>query len=139
MASKKTIDPNQPLTAKQQAFCRYYIECNNGTEAAIKAGYKETNAVTVASENLSKANVRAEITRLKAELQKSSIATGQEVMEYFTKVMNGEIKDQFGLDAPLSERTKAAQELAKRTVDWDNRAKGNADAVVQIKLDWTRE
>ncbi len=139
MASKKTIDPNQPLTAKQLAFCRYYIECNNGTEAAIKAGYKETNAKTVASQNLSKANVMQEISKLRSELKKDSIATGQEVMEYFTKVMNGEIKDQFGLDAPLSERTKAAQELAKRTVDWENRTKGNADAVVQIKLDWSRD
>ena len=31
--------------------------------------------------------------------------------------MRGEVKDQFGLDAPLAERTKAAVELAKRKVD----------------------
>ena len=60
-------------------------------------------------------------------------------MEYFTRVMNGEEKDQFGLDAPLSERTRAAQELAKRTIDLDNRMQGKADNVIQIKLDWGRE
>ena len=38
-------------------------------------------------------------------------------MRYFTSVMRGEVKDQFGLDAPLAERTKAAVELAKRKVD----------------------
>ena len=31
--------------------------------------------------------------------------------------MRGEEKDQFGLDAPLSERTNAARELARRIVD----------------------
>lgn len=50
--------------------------------------------------------------------------------------MRGEVKDQFGLEAPLSERTKAAVELAKRTVDLDNKLNGKADAVVEIKLDW---
>ena len=72
-------------------------------------------------------------------MTKASIATAQEVMEYFTKVMHGEIKDQFGLDAPLSERTRAAQELAKRTVDIDNRNKGQADAKVEISLNWKRD
>ena len=57
-------------------------------------------------------------------------------MEYLSKVMRGEVKDQFGLEAPLSERTKAAVELAKRTVDLDNKLNGKADAVVEIKLDW---
>ena len=71
-------------------------------------------------------------------MKSSSIASAQEVMEYFTRVMKGEEKDQFGLDAPLSERTRAAQELAKRTVDIENRIQGRADNVIEIKLDWQR-
>lgn len=59
-------------------------------------------------------------------------------MQYFSSVMRGEVKDQFGLEAPLSERTKAAQELAKRTVDILNRQNGVADQKVEIKLDWSR-
>ena len=59
-------------------------------------------------------------------------------MEFFTKVMRGQVKDQFGLDAPLSERTRAAQELAKRTIDIDNRLKGVADNVTEVKIDWGR-
>lgn len=72
------------------------------------------------------------------EARKETQATASEVMEYFTKVMRGEEKDQFGLDAPLSERTKAAQELAKRTIDIENRASGKADERIEIKLDWSR-
>ena len=68
------------------------------------------------------------------------IASGQEVMEFFTKVMNGEVKDQFELDAPLSERLKAANELAKRTVDIANKVAGvtQGQNEVTIKLDWSR-
>ena len=60
-------------------------------------------------------------------------------MEFFTKMMNGEIKDQFGLEATNADRIKAAQEIAKRTVDLENRASGTPDGVVQIKLDWRRD
>lgn len=72
-------------------------------------------------------------------MKRRSVADAEEVMEYFSSVMRGEVKDQFGLDAPLSERTRAAQELAKRTIDIENRANGKADNVVEIKLDWSRE
>ncbi len=38
-------------------------------------------------------------------------------MEFFTAVMNGEIKDAFDLPPSLQDRLNAAKELAKRTVD----------------------
>ena len=55
------------------------------------------------------------------QLEKETTATAQEVMEFFTSVMRGEVADQFGLDASIADRTRAAQELAKRTVDIENR------------------
>lgn len=73
-----------------------------------------------------------------AEARTESVAAATEVMEYFTRVMRGEEKDQFGLDAPLSERTRAAQELAKRTIDIENRMTGVSDQKIEIKLDWSR-
>lgn len=51
------------------------------------------------------------------QLKKETIADADEILQYLTSVMRGEIKDQFGLDAPLSERTSAAKELAKRVID----------------------
>lgn len=57
-------------------------------------------------------------------------------MQYFTDVMRGKITDQFGLDASLSERTKAAQELAKRQIDIPNRLAGNEEPTLTIKLDF---
>jgi phage terminase small subunit len=54
------------LTAKQERFCQEYINCLNGTEAAIKAGYSAKTAQEISAQNLSKLII---INRLK-ELQK---------------------------------------------------------------------
>lgn len=128
-----------PLNPRQKKFCQYYVELGNGSQAALKAGYKETTAPWQAAQLLQKPHIKAEIDRLNQPQEGKRIATAQDVMEFFTKMMNGEIKDQFGLDASNSDKIKAAQEIAKRTVDIDNRVAGKADAVVQIKLDWDRE
>ena len=72
------------------------------------------------------------------ELDKDSIADANEIMQYFTGVMRGEVKDQFGLDAPLSERTSAAKELAKRLIDIPNKASESENAI-NIVLDWKRD
>lgn len=124
------------LSQKQKDFCKYYIETGNATQSAIRAGYAEKGAPQTASRLLRYVHVRDEIAKVRAEMDKDKVATAEEVMQYFTSVMRGEIKDQFGLDASLSERTRAAQELARRTVDIDNRNKGQADAKVEIVLDW---
>lgn len=60
------------------------------------------------------------------------IATGDEVMEFFTKVMRGEIKDAFGLDPSLADRKDAAKEIAKRTVDIEAR-KANVDIIKNMQ------
>lgn len=127
------------LTNRQLIFIDKYIELDNATQAAIAAGYSPKTAHVTSSRILANDKVKKEILRRQDEMRKPTIASAQEVMEYFTKVMKGEILDQFGLEAPLSERTRAAQELAKRTVDLENRAKGQADAEIKITLDWSRD
>ena len=63
MSEKKV---NIKLTAKQERFCQEYVNCMNGTESAIKAGYSAKTAQVIATENLLKPMI---INRLK-ELQK---------------------------------------------------------------------
>ena len=137
---KENKTTKKKLTPKQKRFIDKYIELGNGTQAYIEAGYKASTpevAKVEASKLLTKPYILEQISSKQEAMSKSTIATAQEVMEYFTRVMKGEEKDQFGLDAPLSERTKAAQELARRTVDIQNRLEGKADAEVKIILDWT--
>lgn len=130
---------DRPLSPKQELFCQYYIEDFNGQQAAIKAGYSEASAKEIASENLTKPNVAKRIKILRERAAAPHIATSTEVMQFFSDVMNGKIKDQFGLEASLADRTRAGIELAKRTVDLDQKLAGKPDATIEIKLDWKRD
>lgn len=100
------------LTEKQKRFIDYYIEKANGTEAAKLAGYKGNNLNRIASQNLSKLDKYIKV-KLQ-EKENNRIASQDEVLQYLTKVMRGEEKDQFGLDASLQDRTKCAELLGKR-------------------------
>lgn len=102
------------MTEKQKAFCDYYIETGNATESAIKAGYSKKTAKVIGSENLTKPYLKQYIEERLAKIEDARIAKGEEVLQYLTKVMRGEEKDQFGLDAALQDRTKAAELLGKR-------------------------
>nr|DAW06455.1 MAG TPA: Terminase small subunit [Caudoviricetes sp.] len=100
------------LTEKQKRFIDYYVETANATESAKKAGYSSKTAKNIGAENLTKLNYFIQ-ERLQ-QLEDSRIASQEEVLQYLTKVMRGEEKDQFGLDASLQDRTKCAELLGKR-------------------------
>ena len=102
------------LNERQKAFADYYIQTGNATEAAIKAGYSEKTARSIGSENLTKPDICAYIEERMAEQGEKRIADANEVIEFYTAVMRGEVKDQFGLDASLSDRLKAGDALMKR-------------------------
>lgn len=105
---------DKKLTPKQKAFADYYIETGNATESAIKAGYNKKTARQIGSMNLTKVDIKQYIEERLSKIEDERIAKGEEVLQYLTKVMRGEEKDQFGLDASLQDRTKAAELLGKR-------------------------
>lgn len=104
------------LSEKQKAFADYYIETGNASES-YKRAYKcenDTTARTNANKNLQKPTIKAYLDERLKKIADERIAKPTEVLQYLTKVMRGEEKDQFDLDAPLNERTKAAELLGKR-------------------------
>ena len=105
------------LTPKQKAFADEFLKCGNQTEAAKRAGYSEKTARQAGAENMKKPVVLEYIQKRQKQIDDARIADITEIMQYLTSVMRGEVKDQFDLDAPLSERTKCAQELLKRNMD----------------------
>ena len=112
------------LNERQKAFADYYIQTGNATEAAIKAGYSEKTARFIGSENLTKPDISAYIKERLDEQSNKRVADANEVIEFYTAVMRGEVKDQFGLDASLSDRLKAGDALMKRYAVTDNGSKG---------------
>lgn len=115
------------LTPKQKAFADYFIECGNATEAAKKAGYSETSARQIAVENMSKPSISAYINERMGEQDANRVASADEVLQFYTSVMRGEIKDAFGMDPGLSERLKAADSLYKRYAAANEKQKGTME------------
>lgn len=122
------------LTEKQLKFADYFLEMGNATEAAIKAGYSEKYAGTNTDKLLKNTNVKEYIEQRKKQLDTERIANQEEVLEYLTAVMRGNEKDQFGLDAALADRTKAAELLGKRYRLFTDKVEhsGNVEGVVIV-------
>lgn len=124
---------DEKLTPKQKLFCEEYLKSGNATEAAKKAGYKETSCRVIAAENLSKPAISAYIKRRLDEQEAALVADANEVLQFYSAVMRGEVKDQFGMDASLSDRLKAADSLAKRLAAAE--LKPNAEDAVRVIID----
>ena len=117
-----------PLSVKEAKFISLFIANGNVARSLRESG--------LTWKNLSgKDYITDEITYRLDQLKKQTIADADEIMQYFTSVMRGEVKDQFGLDAPLAERTKAAQELAKRIVDIEDDVDTTVPEI-KVTLNW---
>lgn len=114
------------LTLKQKKFADEYIISGNATQAAIKAGYKEKTAYKTGAENLRKPQIKSYIEERLSELSSKKIADQDEVLQFFTSVMRGEILEPYALGLgngaqqiievkpSAATRKSAAVELAKR-------------------------
>ena len=133
------------LTERQKAFCDYYIETLNATEAARRAGYSEKTAKEIGCENLTKPNIQVYIQERMKQMGKERIASAEEVLEYLTRVMRGEEKEKLleyneegeetivSVPPSIRERTKAAELLGKRYALFID--KGQVDVSVNKSLE----
>jgi phage terminase small subunit len=102
------------LKPKELKFAEEWLKTTNATQSAIKAGYSERTAYSAGNRLLKKVEVRQYIDERLAEMKESSIADTNEVMQFLSSTMRGDIPDQFGLDPALNDRLKAAELLGKR-------------------------
>lgn len=122
------------MNPRQKAFADYYIETGNASEAAKKAGYKPDGLNKRVSRLMANDGISQYIKERMEQADKKRIASADEVIAFYTAVIRGEVKDQFGLDASLADRIKAADSLMKRynVADDRNRAtKEKLDAVLR--------
>ena len=118
---------NNKITTQQLLFIQNYITNGfNATQAAIDANYHSksrdalkarNNIAKMASELLRRPAISEEISlRLKAQ-EDAKIASATEILQFYTSVMRGEVLDQFGIEASLDTRIKAANEMAKHKIE----------------------
>ena len=114
------------LTERQRRFVDEYIISGNATEAARNAGYSEKYAGTNSDKLLKNTNVKAELDKRMQEVQTNKIAKAEEVLEFLTASMRGEILEptlvttEFGgqdikeVKPNVSTRIRAGELLGKR-------------------------
>ncbi|CCL10417.1 TPA: terminase small subunit [Clostridioides difficile] len=131
------------LTEKQKRFCDYYIETGNATEAAIRAGYSEKTAKVIGAENLTKPYLKSYIDERIGQLESNRIADAKEVMEYLTKIVRNEAKEEVVVvseygpeiikkDVSIRDRNKAAELLGKRYRLFTDKVEVEGTGIVQI-------
>ena len=139
------------LTIKQKAFADYYIELGNATEAYIKAGYKVTKrevAEANARKLLGNHSVKKYIDDRLEEIQSNRIAKAEEVLEYLTRVIRNEEKEEVVVtvnvgdfqteikkvkkELSAKDKLKAAELLGKRYSLFTEKVDLNGDIGVTI-------
>ena len=125
------------LSVKQKKFADEYIISGNAFQSAIKAGYSQNYAKAQSSKLLENVGVKTYIEKRLKELKKESIAEQDEILQYLTSVMRGQVKDEELIVVPTGDfvsevekhekradivaRTKAAELLGKRYVMWTDK------------------
>lgn len=132
------------LTLKQKKFADEYIISGNATEAARKAGYSKKTANRIATENLSKPVIKSYIDERLAQLQSEKIADQEEVLQFITSIMRGEVTEQTligegmgeqrvtDIEVAAASRLKAAELLGKRYAMWTDKQEISGDVGVTI-------
>jgi phage terminase small subunit len=137
------------LTPKQKAFADFYINSGNATESYLKAyGCKLETADTNGTRLLGNARVRQYIDSRMESVANDRIASAEEVLQYLTSVVRGEVTEQkvmfskegseiAELGASVNDRNKAAELLGKRYALWTDKKElsGNVGVTIVDDLD----
>lgn len=105
------------LTPLEQAFISSFLVCKNGSQAVREAGYKSKAPQAYARALLERDYIREEVQARLQQIEDEKIAKPTEILQFYTSVMRGELLDQFGIEASLDTRIKAANELAKQQIE----------------------
>ena len=110
------------LTPKQEAFCNYYIETGNASEAYRRAFCcKKMSDKTVwvkASMLLSEDKVRVRVKELQDELQKRSDITKDETVNILTNIARANIVDALEIKGGNNYRTFLVKDLSKLPLEF---------------------
>lgn len=144
---------DEALSEKQDRFIDYWFELGNATDAAIKAGYSKKTATRIGYENLIKLDLHIQARAAeKPQSSQNRIAAADEVLEYLTSAMRGEIKEEVVCTVSLGEgmgsavqhtekqitprdRGKAAELLGKRYRLYVDKIEEKVDKEIRIVLE----
>lgn len=87
-----------PLSPKERRFVAEYLKDQNGNKAAIRAGYSERSARTIAARLLAKDNIAAAVTRRIEKVEEKSELTALRVRSIVLQLLTFDPRDAFNAD-----------------------------------------
>ena len=84
---------SKALTPKQRRFVAEYLKDHNGTQAAIRAGYSEHSAGTMAQQLLAKTHIREATERAIQRVEERCIASAADVLTGLTNIAQSSMGD----------------------------------------------
>ena len=136
------------LTPKQMTFADEYIISGNAEQSALKAGYSKSYSRARASDLLANVGIKSYIDKRLEEINSEKVADQQEVMEFLTSVMRGEVTEPVpifvgdgfqevkDLKPNVQARRAAAVDLGKRYGMWTEKIEQTNRNIEIVVGDW---
>ena len=130
--------PRATLTTKRLLFCKYYMQGMTMGKAYTKAGYKGVGdtAIQNASNLLKNYKVIAYLKGLNAKLEKNTIASIEEVQEYWTGYIRGtelnKEEDSETVVVAPKDRLKASELLVKSKGGFVDKIEAKEEVIIKL-------
>ena len=124
------------LTAKQARFVHEYLVDLNATQAAIRAGYKPSNARQIAADNLSKPNIQQALQEAREDQEARTQITADRVLRELAAIAfadAGDYQTVEGDELALLDSDKIP-EAKRRAIQGYRRGKFGPEVVLADKL-----
>lgn len=89
---KKNKEKVEKLSEKILIFCNEFIKDNNGTQAAIRAGYSPKSASSTATRLLARNDVQQQISILHEQINTNSICTKEQTLIILSNILTNNKK-----------------------------------------------
>lgn len=137
MSTTPQEKPTKKLTAKQKRFCQEYVKNFNATQSAITAGYSPRTAHSTGSENLTKPEIKAYLSKIQNKRLEENRVEAKQVLQRTFELANSNIVPVLEAirEDKLSELPIAVQKTIK-TIRWKKQAIPDRNGNVEENESW---
>lgn len=109
-------EKKKQLSDKDIIFCEEYIKTMNASKSysLIHPTCKYSTSRTEGAKLLAKPHIQEYLQERFSNIKNKKIADANEVLEFLTNTLRGEVKDQLGFETAVKDRIKAGELLGKR-------------------------
>ena len=132
---------NRSLTPKQARFVHEYLVDLNGAQAAVRAGYSPKTSRSIASENLTKPNIRAAVVAGKTKQLEAADLSAARTLEEARRIGFSNIGEFFDADGhlrPIHELTAEQSAQLSTVTKKGRKGMGGADETVYTIRLWDK-